>query len=240
MESAEDMYMSTLTHFRLCPFSRSIRLVLAELAVPFTLNEERPWDYRPELLALNPSGDLPVLRLADGLVLAGSYAISEYLGEAARRGPVEERLLDLFPGSIEDRSEVRRLVDWFHGKLDREVTREMLRERLHARMRSEHASRAPDAELLRALRANLRYHLSYVAWLADNRRWLAGDDLSFADFAAAGHLSCLDYLGEIGWESWPAAKTWYLRLKSRPSFRPLLADRVPGVPPAAHYADLDF
>ena len=232
--------MSTLTHFRVCPFSRSVRLALAELSFPFTLAEERPWEYRPQFLALNPSGDLPVLRLDDGLVLAGSYAISEYLGEMVRRGPVEERLLDLFPGSGEDRAEVRRLVDWFHGKLDREVTREMLREKLHARMRPELSGQSPDVELVRALRANLRYHLSYVSWLSDNRRWLAGEDLSFADLAAAGHLSCLDYLGEVPWEQHPSAKTWYQRIKSRPSFRPLLADRVPGVPPPLHYGDLDF
>lgn len=232
--------MSTLTHFRLCPFSRSIRLALGELSFAFGLAEERPWEYRAQLLALNPAGDLPVLQLADGLVLSGSYAIAEYLGEMVRRGPVEERLLDLFPGSVEDRAEVRRLVDWFHAKLDREVTREMLRERLHARLRPELASHVPDADLLRALRANLKYHLSYVAWLADHRRWLAGDELSFADLAAAGHLSCLDYLGEIRWETWPAAKVWYSRVKSRPSFRPLLADRMPGVPPPAHYGDLDF
>jgi glutathione S-transferase len=29
-------------------------------------------------------------------------------------------------------------------------------------------------------------------------------------------------------------------MKSRPSFRPLLTDRVSGVTPPAHYADLDF
>jgi glutathione S-transferase len=29
-------------------------------------------------------------------------------------------------------------------------------------------------------------------------------------------------------------------MKSRPSFRSLLGDRVPGQPPASHYAELDF
>lgn len=232
--------MSTLTHYRMCPFSRSVRLALAEVSLDVSLAEERPWEYRPQFLALNPSGDLPVLQLTDGLILAGSYAISEYLGEMVRRGPVEERLLDLFPGSGEDRAEVRRLADWFHGKLDREVTREMLREKLHARLRPELSSQPPDQEMLRALRANLSYHLSYVAWLSDSRRWLAGDELSFADLAAAGHLSCLDYLGEVPWDAYPAARTWYQRIKSRPSFRQLLADRVPGVPPPLHYGNLDF
>jgi glutathione S-transferase len=232
--------MSLLTHYCLCPFSRSVRLALAELRMPFTLEHEAPWDWRPQFLALNPSGDLPVLTLDDGVVIAGSYAISEYLGEIERRAPPGEEPSNLFPGSSEDRAEIRRLVDWFHGKLDREVSREMLRERLHSRLRSETKGQGPDAELIRALRANLRYHLSYVSYLAHQRPWLAGDALSFADLAAAGHLSCLDYLGEVPWESHPAARHWYQRIKSRPSFRPLLEDRCPGVPPPLHYGDLDF
>ncbi len=232
--------MSKLTHFRFCPFSRSVRILLAELDMAADLAEELPWAWRPAFLALNPSGDLPVLELRDGVVVSGAYAISEYLGEMVRHAPLEDRLKDPFPGHAEDRAEVRRLVDWFHRKLDAEVTRELLREKLHKRMRQEQPAGPPDAELLRALRANLRYHMSYIGYLVDQRRWLAGDDLSFADFAAAAHLSLLDYLDEIAWDNVPAVRQWYVRIKSRPSFRPLLADRVPGLPPPLHYSDLDF
>ncbi len=232
--------MSQLTHFRLCPFSRSIRLALAELDVPFETSEERPWEWRPAFLALNPSGDLPVLQMEDGVVLSGAYAISEYLGEMVRRAPADERTKDLFPGQNEDRAEVRRLVDWFHRKLDSEVSRELLREKLYARLRPELSGHIPDPELLRALRANLRYHLSYVSHLADQRRWLAGDEMSFADLAAAAHLSCIDYLDEVPWDKHPSAGHWYGRMKSRPSFRALLTDRVAGIAPPLHYANLDF
>ena len=232
--------MSKLTHFRFCPFSRSIRILLAELDMPVELAEEQPWAWRPVFLALNPSGDLPVLELRDSVVVAGSYAISEYLGEMVRHAPLEERLKDPFPGHAEDRAEVRRLVDWFHKKLFSEVTRELFNEKLYQRLRPEQAARPPDPELLRALRANLRYHMSYAGYLVDQRRWLAGDDLSFADFAAAAHISVLDYLDEIAWDKFPAVRQWYVRIKSRPSFRPLLAERAPGIPPPLHYSDLDF
>lgn len=232
--------MSLLTHFPFCPHSRSIRIALTELDLAFELAVERPWEWRPAFLALNPAGSLPVLQLSDGTIFCGAYAISEYLGEMVRLAPVEERLQDLFPGTPEDRAEIRRLVDWFHGKLDGEVTRELLRERLHARMRTDLPPQPPDTDLMRAVRANLRYHLSYIGYLADHRRWLAGDEMSFADLAAAAHLSCLDYLGEISWDNHPAARQWYQRIKSRPSFRPLLADRAPGVAPPMHYTDLDF
>jgi glutathione S-transferase len=231
--------MNRFTHFRLCPHSRSIRLALSELGLACEMVEERPWEWRPEFLALNPSGDLPVLELDGSGVVAGAYAISEYLDEA-RPGVEEGRRITLFPGDAQGRAEVRRLVDWFHKKLEGEVTRELMREKLHARFRPELASHTPDPDLMRAIGANLRYHMSYLNHLADQRPWLAGEEMSFADLAAAAHLSCLDYCGEVPWDQHSVAKDWYARIKSRPSFRPLLADRVPGVPPPRHYADLDF
>lgn len=231
--------MHALTHFRLCPRSRSIRVALAEADLPFELHEEQPWQWRPEFLALNPAGELPVLTLASGPVLCGSYAIAEFVAEGAggnREGPAA---IELLPGDAIARAEVRRLTDWFHGKLDREVTRELLIEKVYSQARVGPRP-VPDASLLRAVRANLRYHMSYLDYLAHHRRWLAGEAASFADLAAAAHLSVLDYLGEVRWEEHPAAQAWYARVKSRPSFRPLLADRLPGLPPPAYYADLDF
>ena len=61
-----------------------------------------------------------------------------------------------------------------------------------------------------------------------------------ADLAAAGHISAVDYFGDIPWTDYPVAKSWYQRVKSRPSFRPLLADTIRGTAPGPHYADLDF
>ncbi len=230
--------MHKLTHFRLCPFSRSIRLALGELDIEVELIEERPWEWRPEFLALNPAGELPVLQLQDGLALCGAYAISEYLAEATP-GEDEEPARPLFPGGPADRAEVRRLVDWFSGKLNREVTQALLNEKVYARLQPG-GQATPDVDVLRAIRSNLRYHMSYIGHLAERRRWLAGEDLSFADLAAAAHLSSVDYLGEVPWEEFEAAKIWYARLKSRRAFRSILADRVPGATPAKHYANLDF
>ncbi len=231
--------MNRLTHFRICPRSRSIRLALAESGIAVTLAEERPWEHRPQFLAMNPAGELPVLELDDGLTLCGAYAISEYLADELRPHPPGDRTVALFPGGREDRAEVRRLADWAHGKLDREVTRELLHEKVYARLGSR-PDHAPDPDILRAVRLNLRYHLSYIGYLAHQRRWLAGDELSFADLAAAAHLSAIDYLGEVPWDEHSAARSWYARIKSRPSFRALLADRIPGTPPPVHYTDLDF
>lgn len=229
-----------LTHYKLCPRSRSIRLAFAEFGLEVLLAEENPWERRHSFLAKNPAGELPVLDLETGVTLCGTYSISEYIAEelTAVPPPGASRLPELFPGNRLERAEVRRLVDWFHGKFDREVTSDLLFEKVYQRMRP--AGAAPDPGVLRAVRANLRYHLSYISYLSDTRRWLAGDELSFADFAAAAHISTVDYLGELPWMDFPPAKEWYQRIKSRPSFRSVLADRVPGTPPPASYADLDF
>lgn len=233
--------MLKLIEYPLCPFSRSIRLALGEYELIVELNEERPFAPSRGFLEINPAGELPVLIIRDDLALSGAYAISEYLGETngrKRDNGLGQRQNRLFPGDNTERAEIRRLVDWFHRKCHAEVTDPLLEEKVYQRFRGGRG--APDPELIRAGRENLRYHLSYISYLADSRNWLAGDELSFADLAAAGHLSVLDYLEEVPWESYPAAKDWYARIKSRPSFRPLLADRIPGLAPPAAYADLDF
>jgi glutathione S-transferase len=226
--------MATLLHYPLCPFSRSVRLALAECGIEAELAEERPWEWRAEFLALNPAGSLPVLISDSDGPVSGAYAISEYLGETVASGGGFQP----FPGDAAARAEVRRLVDWFHRKFHDEVTNYLVEEKVFRRFGPKSAS--PDMEAMRAGHENLRYHLTYIGHLAEKRSWLAGDALSFADLAAAAHLSALDYLGEVPWEDHEPAKHWYALLKSRPSFRPLLADRVAGFIPSGTYADLDF
>lgn len=228
--------MATLLHYPLCAFSRSIRLALDECGVETELAEERPWEWRPEFVALNPAGTLPVFITEEQGSIVGAYAISEFLGDTA-----DERknlLFKPFPGDEAQRAEARRLVDWFHRKFHDEVTAYLVEEKVFRRFGPQSAS--PDMEAMRAGHENLRYHLAYIGHLAETRSWLAGDAMSFADLAAAAHLSTLDYLGEVPWEEHEPAKNWYALLKSRPSFRPLLQDRVAGFSPSGTYADLDF
>ena len=228
--------MATLLHYPLCAFSRSIRLALAECGIEAEFAEERPWEWRPEFVALNPAGTLPVFVTDEHGPVVGAYAISEYLSDTADER--NARLLQLFPGEPAARAEARRLVDWFHRKFHEEVTSYLVDEKVFRRFGPQSAS--PNMEAMRAGHENLRYHLAYIGHLAETRSWLAGEAISFADLAAAAHLSTLDYLGEVPWEEHEAAKSWYALLKSRPSFRSLLLDRVAGFPPSGTYADLDF
>jgi glutathione S-transferase len=222
--------MRTLYHFWLSPGARKVRLILKEKNLEFELKIERSWERRPEFLALNPAGETPVLVEADGTVLADSAAISEYLEEVYPDRP----LIGLDPVQ---RAETRRLVGWFDGKFNVEVTQNLVEEKMIKRLLGQGQ---PNSATIRAGSANLRQHLDYIGWLVERRNYLAGDQFSLADIAAAAHLSAVDYLGDVPWESFESAKEWYARVKSRPSFRPLLADHIPGAAPPKHYADLDF
>jgi glutathione S-transferase len=219
-----------LIHFPFSPFGRKLRVALFEKDVLADIEASAPWEMGGELAALNPAGTLPILEVDEDTVLSPSSAICEYLEEAGQGAA-------LWPKDPLERAEARRLVAWFDEKFHREVTELLLYEKVHKRLQR---AGQPDMNRIRAGLHNIRIHLDYISYLADRRRWLAGDNLTYADLAAAGHLSALDYCGDVPWNSFPAAKEWYQRLKSRPSFRSILADRVPGMPPSSQYDDLDF
>jgi glutathione S-transferase len=230
--------MLTLFHQPLCPNSRFVRLALGEYGASARLVEECVWDRRQEFLALNPAGTTPVLMEEGGPPVPGAEIIVEYLDDTRGPGLGERRLL---PRDVSARVEVRRLTNWFALKFFNEVSGPLVTERVFKRyMQLQQGGGPPDTNVTRAALANIRYHLAYIGWLAGTRDWLAGPQLSYADLAAAAHLSSVDYLGDVPWNENEAAKAWYARVKSRPSFRPLLREALAGVPPSKSYADLDF
>jgi glutathione S-transferase len=221
--------MNRLYHFALSPFCRKVRLVLAEKRIEVELVEERYWERGTEFLRRNPAGKVPVLRTG-GRTLAESQAICEYLEETHPEPP-------LLPRDPDGRYEARRLVAWFDDKFHHEVTSKLLYERVNKKVMG---LGYPESANVKAGAKAIKYHLDYMDWLLEQRRWLAGDMMTLADFAAAAHLSCLDYISDVDWTRSAAVKDWYAKIKSRPAFRAILADQVPGFPPPAHYADLDF
>lgn len=224
-----------LFHGAFCPHSRFARLALAERGIEVDLVEERSWERRADFLRLNPEGETPVLVTEAGLAVPGPEVIAGYLEDAF---PDERGLMPDDPAA---RVEVRRLMRWFAVKFFEEVSGPLGREKINKRfMDAEAGGGPPDPSAIRAARSNIRYHLKYVGWLATRKDWLAGEAMTYADLAAAAHFSVADYLGDVPWREDEAAKDWYARVKSRPSFRSLLSDRVVGMAPAAAYANLDF
>ncbi len=221
--------MIRLYHFPLSPYCRKVRLTLAEKKLEVELVEERYWEQSAEFLRRNPAGKVPVLKI-DTKMLSESQAICEYLEEAYPSPP-------LMPRDVDTRFEVRRLCAWFDDKFHSEVTSKLLYERVHKKLMGQGY---PDSKNVKSGASRIKYHIDYLGWLLEQRRWLAGDVMTLADFSAAAHLSCLDYISDVDWNRNPAVKDWYAKIKSRPSFRPLLSDQIPGFPQPAHYADLDF
>ncbi len=221
--------MIRLHHVPLSPFCRKVRLSLAEKKLEVELVEERYWEESLEYLQLNPSGKVPLLRM-DGLALAESAAICEYIED---RHP-EPSLMPKDPAA---RHEVRRLVGWFDDKFHREVTENLLYERVNKKLSGKGY---PDSGNVKAGAKAIKFHLDYMHWLLDQRRWLAGEVMTLADFAAAAQLSSLDYISDVDWNRSENLREWYAKIKSRPAFRSILADHIPGFPPPQHYADLDF
>jgi glutathione S-transferase len=230
--------MLTLFYHPFCPHSRFIRLALGEFGLALRLVEERVWERREEFLALNPAGAVPVLVVDGQPPVPGAAIIAEFLDETMGGELGDRRLM---PQDCAQRVEVRRLMSWFNDKFFAEVSGPLSTERLYKRrMPVDNGGGSPDTEVIRAARNNVRYHLAYIGWLARTRHWLAGDRLTYADLAAAAHVSAADYLGDVPWDDDEAAKDWYARIKSRPAFRPLLTETLAGIPPSPNYANLDF
>lgn len=222
--------MWTLHQFPLCPFSRKVRILLGEKSISYDLVQRRPWDEGDDLWRLNDAGRVPVLEdKARNIALCDSRAICEYLEETVERSP-------MLAGSALARAETRRLVALFEENFHADVVAPLLHEKMTKRLV---LRQPPDGRVLREAMKRAHGHLDYIDWLVDNRSWLAGSTMSLADLAAAAQVSVADYLGGIDWRGHDQARGWYAVFKSRPSFRPLLAEKMEGIHPPSHYAMVD-
>ncbi|WP_298471570.1 glutathione S-transferase family protein [uncultured Erythrobacter sp.] len=222
--------MFQLYQFPLCPFSRKIRLLMGEKNIAYDLVREDPWAASDMFFNLNPAGRTPVLVDEDrGIVIADSRAIGEYFEETVDRSP-------MINGTATGRAEIRRLTALFDENFYADVTAPLLSERMKKRIV---LRQPPDSKALREAMKMAHGHLDYIDWLIDNRPWLAGSTMSMADLAAAAQISVADYLGGIDWTGHEQTRGWYAVFKSRPSFRPLLTERMDVIKPPAHYALVD-
>lgn len=221
--------MVLLIHHPVSPHARKIRALMSEKKMLFILKEEEPWKLSDDVYKLNPAGELPIF-LSDGNVVVGNYAITEYLEETGTEAP-------MISGDAKQRAEIRRITEWFDNKFYKEVYRNIVYEKVHKRFAQ---GSAPDSKILKVGLNNLNFHLEYLDWLLERRTYLATDEFTLADIAAAAHLSIIDYLGDVPWDLYRNVKLWYSKVKSRPCFKDILKDNIRGILPAKHYANLDF
>lgn len=221
--------MVLLVHSSILPQCRKIRILMAEKKMLFVLKEENPWSLSKDIMKINPAGELPIF-IFDGNIISGNYAITEFLEETY----TQNRLIN---GNNKQRAETRRLIDWFDNKFHREVFQYIVGEKIYKRFS---LRQPPESKRIKTGTNNLRFHLEYIDWIVERNNYLVGNDFSLADISAASQLSVIDYLGDVPWEDYKNAKLWYSKVKSRPSFKEILNDRIKGIYPSNHYADLDF
>ena len=214
--------MRRLVHLVFSPPSRLARLMLGEKRLVVD----------PQV-AEDTTAHLPVFIDLDGTRCEGLWAIVDHLEGAYPEHP-------LIPEEAAERGEALRWLDWTMGVLGECVTRKIVYEKANPRLTGTSTRSTPDMNVIRGGREALREILPKLGETVEQRGNLAGRVCTIADLALAAHLSALDYFGEVPWDANPAMKEWYVRMKSRPSFRSLLADRVPGQPPVTQYAELDF
>jgi glutathione S-transferase len=222
--------MHKLYYYKLCPFSRSVAILLAESGVQYSAIQESFWEKREHFIQINPMGTVPVLITPEGDILNHSSLIYDYI---ERKFPN----LHLFPKEKHDFLEMKKIIIWFNEKFFNECGSHLLCEKIIYFLKSKSQ---PDPNVLSGARYNLSIHLEYIQFLLENSSFLMSDKFTFADAVVASHLSVLDYLREIKWSTIPMIKDWYCVIKSRPSFRPFLRDSVSGFPPPKHYSMLDF
>lgn len=223
--------MWKLFQFPLCPFSRKVRLLMGEKGIGYELVRESPWLQTDEFLDMNPAGRTPVLRDDErNFTLCDSWSICEYLEETVEKHP-------MINGTAANRAEIRRLVAFFDEQFYGDVVAPLMHERMRKRIIHR---QPPDGKILRDAMRLANTHLDYIDYLIDHRAWIGGATLSLADMAAAAHISVADYLGGIDWQGHNQTADWYRVFKSRPSFRPLLSERMEVVKPPAHYENIDF
>ncbi len=223
--------MRLLYHFPLWPGCRLVRLVLAEKKLQFKAEAVDPVHLSSALLNYCPRGELPTLLDEDKRPFSGAGAIVEYLEE---QFPLEAKLLG---NDSYTRAYLRGLAGWWREQFAFEVTNKLFGEKLLKRIMR---TGSPSSGAIREGKERLPYYLRLIEETMQNHRWLTGEQLTLVDFEAAAQFSVIDYLGDVPWEQFPEAKMWYMRLKSRPSFRPLLEDRYIGLAPAPHYSEIDF
>ncbi|MBN8827147.1 MAG: glutathione S-transferase family protein [Sphingobacteriia bacterium] len=225
--------MRTLYYHTICPKARLIRILLEEYKLEYELRNEEFWKKRETFLKINVSGDLPVLIEKENnepVIISGFYAIIEYLKE-------KYGVHFLFSEEIKENAEIRRLLEWFNVKFYEEVTLPIIQEKIICFYLKQNS---PNSQLIRVAKNNLEFHLEYAKFLLENQDWIASNDLSIADLALASHISLLDYLGEINWQYHKTVKNWYMLIKSRPSFKNILNEKISGFHPTELYAELDF
>ena len=221
--------MIILHHYYLCSSSRYIRLILEEHKITYNTQLENYWKPQKDFLQLNPAGHLPVILNKENFPIVGANACLEYIKDLNLKP-------HLFVNNYKDKAELYRLHHWFDTIFKKEVLDPIIYEKVFSRIVE---NIIPNSENIRAALQNLDFHAQYFNYLLDNKNYFIKDKLTYLDLLAAANLSVLDYLGLLNLKTNKNVKEWYLKIKSRPSFKTLLKDQIVGLNPHENYKSID-
>ena len=117
------------------------------------------------------------------------------------------------------------------------MSKNILYEKIYKRFEE---NKNPDSIVLRKSIKNIKFHLNYFNILIGQDDWLVGDKITYADIYFSANMSVLDYIDELNFQGFNEVKELYYKVKSRPSFKKILIDRIVGLNPGKNYKNYDY
>jgi glutathione S-transferase len=177
--------------------SLKVRWVAERLGISFSWIETDIWKGQsrtPEFLAINPAGQVPVVILSDGRVLAQSNAIILHLARGS----------DLSPTDDYDQSKMLEWLFWEQYSHEPSIA---------VRIARLHFMRVPEAEIEPSLLSRGHAALARMERRLQEAAYLVGDRLTLADVALFAYTHKAT-LGGFDLERYPATCAWVDRVRN--------------------------
>jgi len=191
------------------PYTRKVRIVLAEKKIDYDFEIDNPWKADARAAKLNPLGKVPVLELDDGRTLFDSRVIVGFLDNAS---PISR----LVPAENRERVEARRWEALADGVLDAGVL---------ARLENQRETKLRNAPWIERQMGKVRAGLAAMDSELGDKPWCVGNGYTLADIALGVCLGWLDFrYPKMDWKKDQAnLARAFAKLSERQSF----SDTVP-------------
>jgi glutathione S-transferase len=196
------------------PFARKVRCVLDEKGVPYESRQLMPFPKTPELLAMNPLGQIPILQ-DGGLLLPDSSVICAYV-EKLHPTPA------VYPSDPTDFARTLWLEEYSDTALSTAVGGVFFQRFVRKHI----FQQEPDEAVVQnALENELPTTLDYLQGELGDRDFLVGDTFTLADVSVCTQLVNLRHAGEdVDAKRWPKLARYLQSSLSRPTLKTLLAE----------------
>ncbi len=191
------------------PFTRKVRIVLAEKRVECTFERVDVMAADSPVPAHNPLGKVPVLVLDDGNTLYDSRVIAEFLDTVSPRSR-------LIPDESRDRIAVRRWEALADGTIDAGIL---------IRYEKARPVDLQGGDWIERQTGKLERGLAEMGQELGEKAWCRGNGFTLADIALGCALGWISFrFADIAWRTtYPNLARHFDKLSERPSF----ADTVP-------------